>query len=175
MTMLPPDIRPRPSELTASAEVRDASLSVIARTAVRFTYDPSAPYTLQMDIYDPNRLDWEPWTTSREVFMAAVLWGLAMPGLDLTVAPVIITRGSSGHRDREVSCIRVTIYETDSSTGHHTGDRMYLDIEVADLRPYLNQLARGVPVGLEHRHLNLDETIDRLLGRTANETGESHG
>jgi hypothetical protein len=165
MTTTPPGTKPRPAELTVSSEVRDGELTVVARTAVRFIYDTSAPYTLRMDIYDPNRVGWEPWTTSREAFMAAALWGLALPGLDLTVTPVIITRAFPGRPTREVPCVRVAIYETDFNTGLHTGTRMYLDIEAADLRPYLTRLAEMVPVGHETGHLNMDETIARLLGR----------
>lgn len=155
----------RPLELTVSAELRDNEFSLLARVPVRFVYDPADPYALQMHTYDHGSHEWAPWLASREAFLLPALWGVALPGLDLQVDPVTLTRAKPGGPDRDVPCLRVRLLETDRRTYTHTGYSIYLDIEVADVARWFTMLTQVVGVGHERRYMDLDAVIDRLLGR----------
>lgn len=155
----------QPLELTVAAELRGNEFDLMARVPVRFVYDPADPYALQMYVYDHGNREWARWLAAREVFLVPALWGVALPGLDLQVSLVTLTRAKPGGPDREVPCLRVRLLETDRRTGAHTDYSVYLDIEVADVVRWFTTLTQVVKVGHEHKYMDMDSVIDRLLGR----------
>lgn len=161
-----------PISLTVRAQMRDGELNICGHGLLTFTYDPRDPYALSLTIADPWGLQQpEVWTASREVFAAAALWGVDMPGMDLSVQTLTVTRATPGQPVRDVPCLRITLRETDmDSRGRYfTRSSMYLDIVRADIIRYFQMTTDLVPVGKEHRYMDIDAAIAGLLNRTPQE------
>lgn len=158
----------KPITLEVIAQMRDGDMSLCGNARVKFTYDPSDPYALSLEIADIWGYQ-EPrtWTASREVFAAAALWGIDLPGLDLSVQTVVVTRATPGQPVRDVPCMRVTLREVDSDERgrYFTRSSMFMDIVTAETIRYFQTITDVVRVGHEHKHIDIDAAIAEILSQ----------
>ena len=162
-----------PLSLVVTALMRDKKLDALGYVNVRFTYDPADPYALEMAIRTPFQAGEKKWTASREVFCAAALWGLELPGLDLTVTTVVVTRARPGHPTRDVPCLRVTLREYEdcgNAVSHRfTGHVTHFDITTSEVQPYFAAVTQVVRIGQERRHMDIDGAIAKILNESHKE------
>lgn len=155
-----------PLTLVVTALMRDTRLDIIGHVTMNFIYDPADPYALEMVIRSPFQIGEKRWTASREVFCVAALWGIELPGLDLTVTPVVVSRARPGHATREVPCLRVTLREfvdCGHDMHHFTGHVIHFDITTSEVRDWFALLTQVVRIGSEHKHIDIDADIAALL------------
>lgn len=183
MTTPPNPRRPRPpvadvkkpTELSVAAQARDAAMDLCGTVRIRFVYDPADPYALTLHISDPwGYQDPQVWTASREVFAVAALWGIELPGMDLTVTPLTVTRATPGQPVRDVPCLRVALrhIEHDGPDLFVIKDTVYLDIVRAEVIPWFQQLTVLVQMGKEYQQMDIDDTIARLLDDPSYRSGK---
>lgn len=159
-------------EHTVAAEMRDADLYILGRVRMTFTYDQMDPFALRLTTYDPRNpsQDKVEWLSSRDAFLAPVLHNSETPSMDLSVRRVVLTRGSLGrahpsyaYRDQDVQCIRVSMYPSAcEEVAELRGRPVHFDIDLADVRPYFEDLVQAVRPGTEHKLINWDALIDFL-------------
>lgn len=158
--------------LEVMAQMRDRNLDICGPIAVEFIYDPRDPYALTLKMFDAwDRSQTHDWVVSREMFAVAALWGIETQGLDVSVHPITVTRATPGLPPRDVPCLRICLRETTELDGRHvfTGRDAYLDIVRREVVQWFTTITQVVRIGQEHRHIDIDGTIARLLGRTHEE------
>lgn len=149
--------------------MRNADLTPLHRVPVSFSYDPRQPYTMRL-VFQETGGEVAEWVASRDAFVCAGLHGVPLPGLDLVVTQVTVTRQRIGEPAREVPTLRVALYESEEhpSLGYavHTGGVVYVDFDLRGaLTAFLASTISAVPLGAESRFLDIDALVAAWRGR----------
>lgn len=146
---------------TVPGRVLDDEFDFVSRVWLWVRYDPSDPYAIQVDgLNYPTQVPDSPWTVSRELLLLPVLWGQPTGLGDFRAYPVTIDHWNGR---MELPCLRLAYHAS-----HEADVGMavrYVDVTIADMEPHVQQILRAVPLGSEHKHHDIDRTIDQLLSR----------